>query len=196
MGGVLVRTEDRAPREKLARRLGMTYTELGNVIFNSDSARQATIGKMTTEEHWEYVREKLGLTKDEFPRVPKDFWGGDCLDDDLVNYVRSLRPAYKTGLLSNAWDDLRGVLTDVWGIDDAFDQIIISAEVGVAKPDPQIYYIALERLGVLPGEAVFVDDFIENVHAARALDIQAVHFQEPAEAKAELENLLNSKSDL
>jgi FMN phosphatase YigB (HAD superfamily) len=61
-----------------------------------------------------------------------------------------LRPPITT-LLSNAWDNLRGVLEQDWRILDAFDQVIISAEVGLAKPDAPIYQLAVERLGVEPG---------------------------------------------
>jgi HAD superfamily hydrolase (TIGR01509 family) len=68
--------------------------------------------------------------------------------------------------------------------------VIISAEVGLAKPDPRIYQLALERLGVDPPEAVFVDDFLRNVEAARAAGLHAVHFKGPEQARAELEQLL------
>ena len=133
---------------------------------------------------------KLGLNEEEFPTVPLEFWGGDELDHGLVDYLRSKRSLYKTALLSNAWDDLRGVLEDGYQITDAFEVIVISAEVGVKKPDPRIYQILLEKLQVNPEEAVFVDDFIENVEAARQLGMYAVHFKGPDEACSVLEKLL------
>ena len=64
-------------------------------------------------------------------------------------FLRSLRGTYKTGLISNAWSDLREYLVRE-KIIDAFDQIIISAEVGVAKPEAKIFHIALEQAGVSP----------------------------------------------
>lgn len=194
MGGVILRTEDHTPRKTLADRLGLSYDELSQIVFDKESAQLATVGKITTEQHWETVRLKLGLTKEEFPTVPLEFWGGDNLDTDLVDYLRSKRPAYKTALLSNAWDDLRGVLEDSYQIADAFDVMVISAEVGVKKPDPQIYQIVLKRLHVAPSEAVFVDDFIENVEAARRQGMYALHFQYPDKARLALENLLREHS--
>lgn len=190
-GGVLVRTEDRSPREQLAERLGMTYDELSNLIFESDSSRQAAAGEISTEEHWEAIREKMDLSPDEFPEASREFWGGDALDHELVNYLRSLRPDYKTGLISNAWDDLRDVLREEWQIADAFDEIVISAEVGVVKPDPQIYRIALERLEVAPQEAVFVDDFPENVAGARAVGMHAIQFKDSRQVREDLEDMLD-----
>ncbi len=191
MGGVLVRTEDRGPRQELAGRLGMSYSELSELIFDSHSARLATVGQITTQDHWTAVRAALGLSDDEWPEVPRGFWGGDVLDTELVDYIRSLRRRYRTALLSNAWDNLRRVVVEDWGIADAFDELVISAEVGVAKPEARIFQIALERLGVAPHEAIFVDDFARNVEAARALGMGVVHFQDPARARQELEAALD-----
>lgn len=191
LGGVLVRTEDRHPRAELARRLGMTYDELSRLVFESDSARLATIGKITTREHWEFVRLNLGISEEDFPSVRRDFWGGDELDHGLVEYIRSLRPRYKTGLLSNACDNLRKVITATWKIDDAFDDMVISAEAGVAKPDPRIYENAIQRLGVEPGEAIFVDDFSQNIEAACQVGLQSLLFQGTHLVRQELDRLLN-----
>ena len=191
-GGVIVRTENRAPRQQLASRLGMTYQELSDLVFASESARRAALGQISTQEHWDAIRAKLGLSPLEFPAVPRDFWGGDSLDRDLVEYIRSMRPQYKTGLLSNAWDDLRDVLEIGWKIAAAFDAIVISAEVGVVKPDPEIYHIILERLGVAPAEAVFVDDFSENVAGARTVGMHAIRFKNSHQARADLDQILDS----
>jgi len=190
LGGVLVRTEDRTPRVQLAQRLGMTYAELSDLIFNGDSARQAAVGAITTDTHWEHIRQRLQLSSQEFQRVPEEFWSGDQVDQSLVALLRSLRPQYKTALLSNAWDDLRDVLANSWRIIDAFDEAIISAEVGVVKPEARIYQIALDRLAVNANEAVFVDDFVENVTGARQVGMHAIHFQHPTQAKDELLKLL------
>ena len=193
LGGVLLRTENRTPRENLATSLGLSYDELSQVIFNSESARLATVGKVTTKAHWERVQETLNLSPDEFSRVPTEFWGGDTLDEELVEYVRSLGDNYRTALLSNAWDDLRDMVESRWKIADVFDEIIISAEVGVAKPDPRIYQLTTQRLDVAPQESVFVDDFIENVEAARAEGLYAIHFQNVDQALAALSILLDGK---
>ncbi len=189
-GGVLVRTEDRSSRQGLAEDLGMTYEQLDALIFQSESARQATVGDITTQEHWENLRMQLDLSIEDFPRVPKEFFGGDRMDEELIDTIRALRPRYKTAMLSNAWDDLREVVVNEWRIGEAFDELVISAEVGVAKPDPRIYQLTLERLEVEPGEAIFVDDFLRNVEGAQAVGIHAIHFQNPVQARAELEALL------
>ena len=191
LGGVLVRTEDRTSRRKLAARLGLTYDELSALVFDSQSAHQATKGEITTEEHWDEVCKTLGLSKAEFPQVPLEFWGGDTLDEDLVNFLRGLRPQYKTALLSNAWDDLRQMIEEVWEFDDAFDEMIISAEIGLVKPDRLVYEKAVSDLGVKPAEAVFVDDFPENVEGAKAAGLEAIQFISPDQALKDLQRLLD-----
>jgi epoxide hydrolase-like predicted phosphatase len=185
-GGVILRTEDPTPRLQLAARLGMTVGEIYRLVFNSQTARLAAIGKVSAADHMEAVRKALGVSPDEFPAIQAAFWEGDRVDQDLLAYVRSLRRNKKTALLSNAWDDLRKVLVTYWNIVDTFDELVISAEVGIAKPDRRIYQIALERLGVAPEEAVFVDDFIENVQGAQACGITAIQFKSYPQMRSEL----------
>jgi HAD superfamily hydrolase (TIGR01509 family) len=91
--------------------------------------------------------------------------------------------------LSNASDNARQIFGDRYGMLDHFDSVTVSAEERVMKPNPRIYHTALSRAGAEPGEAVFVDDFIENVEAARVLGIHGVHFQQPGATLALLAEL-------
>lgn len=190
LGGVLLRTGDFTPRERLAARLGLSRAELERLVFSGEAGDRAQLGLASLEEHWEYCRQQLGLPVDELPALQRDFWGGDRLDVDLVAYIRSLRGRYRTALLSNNFSNLRRLLTERWGIADAFDELIISSEAGLLKPDPRIFHLALARLGVAPEQAVFVDDFLHNVEGARAVGMHAVHFRDAEQMKAELERLL------
>ena len=188
-GGVLVRTEFQAPRQHLAERLGMEYEDLVRVVFESETARQATVGAIDEEVHWAATLKALKLPADGRQALTNEFFGGDVIDRELIAYLRGLRLQYKVGLISNAWSGLRGYIT-TQGFADAFDAMVISAEVGLKKPDAPIYHLALEKLGVAPAEAVFLDDFIENVEGARAVGMQAIHFQQPEKALAELKLIL------
>jgi len=190
-GGVLVRTEDRGPRTQLASRLEKTYAELGKLVFDSGSSQQAQLGEITSAQHWEQVRKVLNISPAELLEVRGKFWEGDSLDGNLVDHLRGLRPRYKTALLSNAWDDLRQYIEEDWQIEDAFDQMIISAEVGLVKPDERIYQLTISKVGVDPAEAVFVDDFSNNVTGARAAGLHAIHFKGPDQALADLQQLLD-----
>jgi putative hydrolase of the HAD superfamily len=150
-------------------------------------------GEITAVEHWEEVRRVLNISINEFSQIPLEFWAGDTLDEDLIIYLRNLRPDCKTALLSNAWDNLRQQIEEIWKIDDAFDHILISAEVGMIKPDRPIFERLLSDLGVKPAEAVFVDDFPQNVAAAKEVGLEAIHFRGPNQALDALQKLLDGK---
>lgn len=194
LGGVLLRTEDYAPRRALAQQYGMTLEGIEDFIFSGESGDRAQRGEISAEQHWENQRRVLGLNPAQMESFRDQFWGGDRLDTDLVAYIRRLRGSYKTGLLSNAFSDLRRVVTEIWKFDDAFDEMIISAEVGLVKPDERIYQLALDRLGVAPEAAVFIDDFSRNVEGARRVNMQAIRFSNPQQARGELESLLDGSS--
>ncbi len=194
MGGVLLRTENYASRERLAQRLGLSRSELEQLVFWGESGNRAQLGAITIDQHWENLRQEFNLSHQAMLDFKEDFWGGDCVDMVLIEYIRSLRSSCKTGLLSNAFSNLRQVISEVWKFNDAFDEMIISAEVGLLKPDRRIYYLALDRLGVSPDEAVFVDDFLSNIEGARRVNMQAIHFKSPQQVLAELEELLKGGS--
>ncbi|MGE5223428.1 MAG: HAD family hydrolase [Omnitrophica WOR_2 bacterium] len=193
LGGVLVRTEDRATRLELCRQLGLTYEQLSSAVFDSPTAIQATLGEISAESHWKNLLASLQWSNGGKAEFEGLFWGGDSLNTGLVETIRSLRPRYKTALLSNAWDDVREKVIDRWNLLPLFDVVIISAEVRLAKPDPRIYELAVDRLGVKPEEAVFIDDFIDNVKAARDAGLYAIQFINNAQTTGELRSLLEGK---
>lgn len=189
-GGVISRTEYQVPRQHLAERLNMEYEDIVRIVFDSPSGRQATVGAITAAQHWDTVLKRLRLPRTEMQAVRDEFFGGDVLDHELIDTLRDLRSNYFVGLISNAWDDLREYIV-AHKYDDAFEHMVISAEVGVAKPDAKIFQIALEQAGVNPDEAVFVDDFIENVQGCQELGMQGIHFRGPEQAMDELKQILS-----
>lgn len=190
-GGVLVRTEDPAGRAKWERRLALEEGSLAGRVFDSEISRLAGVGRATTEEVWAAVAREHGLEDEELRQFQEDFWSGDVLDERLVEYVRKLRPRYRTGILSNAWLDAREFFVNQYGLGDVVDEIVVSAEEGIAKPDPRIYHLTVERLGVAPHEAVFVDDMPHNAEAARAIGMCGVHFRNTDQAIADIERCLS-----
>ncbi len=190
-GGVIDRTEYQAPRQHLAERLGMEYEDLVRLVFECATRRTASIGGLSADEHWASVTRKLKRPASEAKAIRDEFFAGDIVDRKLVDFIRSLRPHFKTGLISNAWNDLREWLVSE-KIDDAFDRMVISAEVGVMKPKAEIYQIALKQIGVSANEALFVDDFLENVEGARDLGMSAIHFKEADQAIQQVKQLLKN----
>jgi len=190
-GGVIVRTHDQRGRAQWEKKLGLPANKLSEWVFEGEMGRKASLGQATTDEVWNWVIEQLELPPETRVELERDFWKGDRLDEALVAFIRDLRPTYKTGLLSNAWPDLRKALENVWNVADAFDEIVISAEVGFVKPDARIYHQMLDRLNVPPERAIFVDDFPENIAGAHAVGMQAVRFKNPKQALRDLRAVLN-----
>ena len=110
----------------------------------------------------------------------------------MIELVRELRGrGVHTALLTNnvrEWEPLwRSKLPE---IDELFEVVVDSAFVGMRKPDPAIYELTLERLGVGGEECVFVDDLEPNCETARALGMLAVRFEQPAQAVPEIRSAL------
>ena len=192
MGGVLVRTEDRAPRTALGLAFGKTYSEFDEAVFGVPTSRQASCGEITTQDHMRALMRSFGLpeTDEAIKEFRDEFFAGDVVDHEMVKEIDAMRPQYVTAILSNAWDDLRGFLEDTWQIAYAFDEIFISAEMGVVKPDLTIYKMVLEALDLPAEETVFIDDFLHNIEAARTVGMHGIHFQSKEQAMGELRALL------
>lgn len=188
VGGVLVRTEDPVPRRRLEQRLDLAPGQAEQIVFNSEMGQKAQRGEITDAALWQWVGEHLALSDDGLAAFRRDFWGGDVLDDELIAFIRRLRPAYQTAVISNATDNLLPFLNKL-GVADAFDLIVGSAAEGTMKPDPRIYERTLARLQRRPHEAVFIDDFAHNVAAARQLGMHAVHFTLQTDVVAALREL-------
>jgi putative hydrolase of the HAD superfamily len=102
---------------------------------------------------------------------------------ELLEYIRSeLKPAYKIGLLSNARSD---VLADIFTDDQLalFDVTVLSAHVGLTKPDPAMFAYIFRSLGVAPEDCVYVDDQERHVEAAESLGAKGVLFESVAQTK-------------
>jgi len=190
-GGVLVRMVDDRPRLKLANQLGVTLTRIDHLVFFSESAQKASLGEISVGQHWEAVQGALGIHPQDMPAFLEQYWSADDVNWSLLDVIRRLRPHYKVGLLSNAWDDMRQMLHERWNIDVLFDELIISAEVKMMKPDARIFHLAVNRLGVHPPDAVLIDDIAENVEAARREGLYAILYHDTQQAIDELNEYLS-----
>jgi putative hydrolase of the HAD superfamily len=117
-------------------------------------------------------------------------FGGLAPEQEVIDAVRRLRGAgVRTGLISNSWG------TGIYEprlLDELFDAVVISGEVGLHKPQPEIFRLGAERLGVEPVACVFVDDLRENVAGAEAVGMTAILHRGPQETVAKLEELFGN----
>jgi putative hydrolase of the HAD superfamily len=113
----------------------------------------------------------------------------------VVHRIRELkRDGLTVALLTNNVKEFGEGWRGMFPVDELFEVVVDSSAVGMRKPDPRIYRLTCERIGVEPAAAVFVDDNRDNVDAARDLGMEAVHFgQNPWEALAALDAVLERR---
>jgi epoxide hydrolase-like predicted phosphatase len=154
--------------------------------------RQLERGELTVEEFEPKFAAVLGIEARAEGMVERLF-SGVGPDEPMIEAVRRVRAAgVPTGLISNSW----GRTTyDEQLIDELFDATVISGDVGLHKPEPEIFHLGAERLGVPPPECVFVDDLRENCEGAEAVGMTAILHRGADSTLPELERLLGLELD-
>jgi putative hydrolase of the HAD superfamily len=177
-GGVLYKTPDMKKLLRWQKLLGIAddpeVTQLITDPSRSDLFWDVMLGKLTEDEMWSLLGTRWHIPPRIGKRFLKNVMSKRRLNKPLAKFLQTLRSSYKTAILSNAGDKTRGTMEKAFGLHALVDEIIISAEEGVAKPDHELYEIALRRLDSKPENCVLVDDLIENVNAAVAMGMNAI----------------------
>ncbi len=149
-------------------------------------------GNISEAEVAQQVGAILGLDAAQVAAFMADLWTEylGTLNGELAAYFAGLRPRYQTAILSNSFAGARDQEQARYGLGDLCDLIIYSHEEGMAKPDPRFFELLWTRLGVQPGEIVFLDDVGVIIEAARECGIHGVLFQNTAQAIADIEACL------
>ena len=149
--------------------------------------RELERGELTADEFSERFAPLLGVGSD---GLVARIFGGVSPDEAMIDAVRRARAAgVKTGLISNSWGD--GLAYEPTLMDELFDAVVISGEVGLHKPQPEIFLLGAERIGVEPADCVFVDDLRENCAGAEAVGMTAILHRGAEGTLPRLEELLN-----
>ncbi len=189
-GGVVVRTEDYGPRHAWDERLGLPIGSVERAVHHSDLWIQVQLGRITQRAYWNGVAELLYMRKEDIAQLRKDYFSCDRLNYRLLDVIRELREAgYPIALLSNDSLQLESRLREL-GIDSLFDHVLISAQIGVMKPDVTAFRVALQALQSAPQQTLFVDDSLINVRAAQSLGLHAMLFRPDTDLRAELTKYL------
>jgi putative hydrolase of the HAD superfamily len=147
-------------------------------------------GELTVDRFEELLAAEL-VTRDGSPVVAEGVLGrlfaGMRVEEAMFELVADLRAlGVRVGLLSNSW----GSTYPRERIAAAFDHVVISGEVGLRKPQAEIYRLSLDGLGVTPEQAVFVDDAEPNLVGARSVGLRTVLHTDPAGTRAALAELV------
>lgn len=189
IGGVLEVVDDALFPEPFERRHGLPA---GSLAAAGDFPRDPGLGMMTQAEvrgHWQ---QRLGLDDGQADELMADQWRWyvGTLDPALFDWFATIRArGLKAGILSNSGPGAREAERH-YGFEDVTDDIVYSHEVGLAKPDPGVYALTAQRLGVEPGAIVFLDDHPACVDGARAAGWHAVLHEKTTTSIAELEQVI------
>lgn len=152
-----------------------------------DLVAQNEYGLVDDEALFEGISELTGVP---LPKVRHSLVDGFVRNAPLVGYMKSLRPLHKVALLSNLGNDSVVKFFSTADREELFDVFVISGEVGMVKPHPEIYVYACEQLGVDVSEAVFVDDVETNCEGAREAGLYALRYESLQQTISGLDQLL------
>lgn len=155
-------------------RHGMPRGSIFDQFSEPTLIREVTTGVLSDELWRDVVAERLAVVHGDEAREAVREWSariGD-LDAGVVQLIRALRRRFTIALLSNATSRLRSDLT-AHGIADDFDQVFSSSEIGIAKPDLEVFRFVGRALDLAPNQWLFIDDIAENVAAANALGVRS-----------------------
>jgi putative hydrolase of the HAD superfamily len=160
-------------------------------LFRSDPTalkllRRLEVGELSEDEFGEQFGPLIGVQLHE--GLVDRLFAGMQPDEPMIESLRRARAAgVRTGLISNSWGRGR---YDRDAFPELFDGVVISGEVGLHKPQPEIFRLGAERIGKKPEECVFVDDLRENCEGAEAVGMTAVLHRDAAATLERLEELL------
>jgi epoxide hydrolase-like predicted phosphatase len=187
--GVILLNPYGNPVMNIAHRLDIPVERLYKA-FDAEFMDRVDKGEFTQEASWNHLLDALCLPRSDIKHLNDVFYKDFFVDQEMVTDIQGYRKQFKTALLSNYSDALRPMLANRWRMDGAFDEIIISCEVHLTKPNAAIYQHALQRLGTAPQETIFFDDREVNITGAQALGIHAFQYTGRAEMNRRIQEVI------
>jgi HAD superfamily hydrolase (TIGR01509 family) len=140
------------------------------------------LGAISEEEMFANIGAETGVDP---KQIRREWMEMVTIDKEMVDFIKKVKKSYPVYLLSNALSDfLREILdkNDLW---ELFDEVFISAEMHLAKPDPEFFRVCLERIGAMADVAVMIDDNAKNLEGAREVGIDTILFKDNESFQAE-----------
>ena len=171
---------------------GEAFETLANATVRHPAWLELDRGAITTEEAIEAFVKEAPEYRNYIERIYQELGNMLIPYDYAISWIHELQErGYKVYLLSNWSKPAYDLCADeVLQFLPMVDGAILSFQELLVKPDPKIYDLICKRYAINPAEAVFLDDTLKNVEAARAYGMRAIHFQSYEQGKAELEELL------
>ncbi|MBI1991979.1 MAG: HAD family phosphatase [Candidatus Omnitrophica bacterium] len=185
LGGVAVEVESDRLIHQLAQLLGRTFEEVQAAIYHEELLLPFELGRIRPQAYYEGLKARLKLpwAYEQFVRS----WNGIFRENvEVTSLMRRLCERHKLTVLTNTnvlhLEHIKRTVASLSIIEDW----VASCEVGLRKPDPQIYRLALERAGARPDAAVYIDDRPELVEAGRSLGLTGIRFESSQQLEEDL----------
>ncbi len=187
-----------AQREAIGASFGVSGEALWYALYHSEAWQQVKVGAISYEAYLEQALAPLNLP-DHAARlalIERLFAGRNRVHPEMMALLEALKPHYRLALLSNAYQTDVPAWMAQFGLAEMFEVAISSAVVRLAKPDPAIYHLILDKLGVRPAEALFIDDLTRNTEVAESIGLPCIVFRSPEQLRKALEwrNILPIRS--
>ncbi|HQV94161.1 MAG TPA: HAD-IA family hydrolase [Anaerolineales bacterium] len=192
IGGVLEITPNLGIDEQWEKKLNLKTGELYERL--REVWKGGSLGTISIQQVHEDFGRLMKWDETQVNAYMDDVWREylGALNVELADYFRSLRPKYKTAIISNSFVGAREKEAEHYQFDTICDFIIYSHEVGLSKPDPRIFALACERLGLQPNEIIFVDDHADVYASAVEMGMHCFEFNDNAQIIAEIEACVQS----
>ena len=188
LGNVLLAYDEGRAPERLATRTGKTRQQIDEYGRGTPYVTELALGKMSKKQFFHTVARDLAFdgTYEEFAEIWSDIF---TPIEPMVALAESLKTRVPRLVLSNTNAIHIDFVLERFPFLNDFDAHVFSHEVGLLKPDAAIYLYTLGKYGLTAGRTIFIDDMAANADAARRVGMQAVHFQDFDQARAELTKL-------
>ena len=181
---------------------GVLYNNPKSHLFNlvpedaydtlNDLCKQADYGYISGRDFTQSVARLAGVSPEELDRLMDNLY---VRNDPLFEWIQVVKQQFKIGLLSNVGDDLIDKLFTSNEQTSYFDAVVTSSTVGIVKPAQEIYELVANKLGVLVGECLFIDDVQSNVDGAKKAGMRAVLFRTNTQLEQDWSSMIGEDSN-
>jgi HAD superfamily hydrolase (TIGR01509 family) len=173
----------------------IAYKKLGgdseeDELFIKETVAKANAGLIPSAA--KAIAQHLGISEEKWRET---VYGSSVIDQQVLDYIKELRQQYQTALLSNVAKNGLKFWFEPGQLDEYFDVVVGSGDIGFAKPEPEAYEITADRLGVRLEECVMIDDRLELCEGAQAVGMKAIMYKGLKQLKTDLESLLAAVTD-
>jgi putative hydrolase of the HAD superfamily len=186
LGGVAVEVESDRLVHQVAQLLGRSFEEVQRAVYHEELLLPFELGRISARAYYEGLKKtlKLSWSYERFVKAWNDIFREN---EDVTRIIQRLRPRHTLFALTNTNElHLRHIKASIPAL-SALHGWVASCDVGLRKPDPKIYFLALERAGARPSETVYIDDRPELVEAGRGVGLVAVRFENSRQLEQDLQ---------